>query len=57
VIAIFWIGFYPKPFLSKMETSVTSLLESTEAKLAAQKEGKTYLSNSEFEMIGVSNNK
>jgi NADH-quinone oxidoreductase subunit M len=40
VVAIFWIGFYPKPFLSKMEASVKSLLELTEIKLAAQEQGK-----------------
>jgi NADH-quinone oxidoreductase subunit M len=40
VLAIFWIGFYPKPYLSKMETSVSALLQTVETKLAAQKEGK-----------------
>jgi NADH-quinone oxidoreductase subunit M len=40
VVTIFWIGFYPKPFLSKMEASVKSLLELTEIKLAAQQQGK-----------------
>jgi NADH-quinone oxidoreductase subunit M len=40
VLVIFWIGLYPKPFLSRMETSVASLLEFTDMKLAAQKEGR-----------------
>jgi NADH-quinone oxidoreductase subunit M len=27
VLLIFWIGFYPKPFLSKIEPSVKNMLE------------------------------
>ena len=32
ILAIFWIGVYPKPFFSKMEPSVKSLLESAQIK-------------------------
>ena len=30
IIMIIWIGIYPKPFLSKMEPTVTALLERVE---------------------------
>lgn len=40
VILVFWIGLYPKPFLSRMETSVTALIQTTQEKLSAQKAGK-----------------
>jgi NADH-quinone oxidoreductase subunit M len=32
IIAIFWIGIYPKPFFSRMEPSVKSLIESAQVK-------------------------
>lgn len=47
VVTIFWIGFYPKPFLSKMETSVASLLQTTQLKMDEQKKGRLVLNQSE----------
>lgn len=35
VILVFWIGLYPKPYLSKMEKSVTALFEFAEQKSQA----------------------
>jgi hypothetical protein len=35
VICIVWIGVYPKPFLERMEPSVTHLLKQVEMKSAA----------------------
>ncbi|MGB2990642.1 MAG: Fe-S-binding domain-containing protein, partial [Candidatus Zixiibacteriota bacterium] len=32
IIAIFWIGIYPKPFFSRMEPSVKSLIENAQVK-------------------------
>jgi len=32
ILAIFWIGIYPKPFFSKMEPSVKSLIENSKIK-------------------------
>jgi NADH-quinone oxidoreductase subunit M len=45
VLLIFWIGLYPKPFLSRMETSVTALIQTTEEKLGAQKSGRMLVDN------------
>jgi NADH-quinone oxidoreductase subunit M len=32
MIAIFWIGIYPKPFFSRMEPSVKALIENAQTK-------------------------
>jgi NADH-quinone oxidoreductase subunit M len=32
ILAIFWIGIYPKPFFNRMEPSVKSLIENAQAK-------------------------
>jgi NADH-quinone oxidoreductase subunit M len=32
IVAIFWIGIYPKPFFSRMEPSVKALIENAQAK-------------------------
>jgi NADH-quinone oxidoreductase subunit M len=45
VILVFWIGLYPKPLLSRMETSVVTLIQTTEEKLSAQKAGKILVDN------------
>jgi len=34
ILAIFWIGVYPKPFFEKMEPSVKSLIENSKIKYA-----------------------
>ena len=34
ILAIFWIGIYPKPFFNKMEPSVKSLIENAQTKYA-----------------------
>jgi NADH-quinone oxidoreductase subunit M len=31
VVMIFWIGVYPKPFLNRMEPSITQFIEQTRA--------------------------
>ena len=32
IVAIFWIGIYPKPFFSRMEPSVKALIENAQTK-------------------------
>jgi NADH-quinone oxidoreductase subunit M len=39
ILAIFWIGIYPKPFFNRMEPSVKSLIENAQTKY---EENKTY---------------
>jgi hypothetical protein len=39
ILAIFWIGIYPKPFFNRMEPSVKSLIENAQSKY---EENKTY---------------
>ena len=45
VIMIFWMGVYPKPWLSRMEPSVTRVVERYEASVQSADDGSEHASN------------
>jgi len=55
ILAIFWIGIYPKPFFNKMEPSVKSLLENAKIKYERNQllEGSLHIDTQQREQLEV----
>jgi hypothetical protein len=55
ILAIFWIGIYPKPFFSRMEPSVKSLIENANAKYERNQalQGELKIDNQQSDQAGA----